>query len=1157
MKRFLGEVEIEFAPELAKKTTGHLEFEARFLPYDMKNTSQFNRLLTRYLKEYPHLRSEKSIENIAGDKRDDQGATIETIIGKNRKYHTKKQLLYRKGNQDEYGINFELSEEREIRKVPLINPTIRKKQRWSFPITDYAVLDFTIADTDGVTSQELELELTKKGGLNDFLKLIEVVFLEFHDTVTPYTREESELVFSTINGVLGDKSPNKFRLNGDHVFQLRDLQYEDLTGSGLNSDRYRMAYKTDGTRRLLFVNGGGFWLVMGENINRVVALAGDSRDRVIYLFDGELLQKGEVKNLQERYLYVVYDGLYLGSEDIRSEPHTQRLDHFDDFFENPKLKNFIRPFLQLVKVEKKEFHEFISGSQSSGPQDRESLFEITKQLQKERKNKPYDTDGYVFIPEEMPYNSGIDKCAPRDRRWINAPDMVKWKDPHNITIDFLIEAQGDVFGLHLGSIKEKARFTIDGGDLRLVSGAIGEFEFLNGRPRLRKIRTDKKVPNSVAVGEGLLKLLEDPIAIETLSGDNLRLVRKYHNRVKRAYFAADQGKTILDLGSGPGGDYDKMSHYSKIVFVEPSLENINQMRLRIKEPFEVVNSMRQIDAINLQHRLLVVHSPAESSDLVTAATKKFIGLVDTVSMQFSLTFFWKSQSLLRSLKETITSNLKPGGSFIFATLDGSALGHSGIIQNEHLETTSYRIRYTGTKIGDPVTITLKDSVTVHEDQIEYPVNLADLTDILNPVQFEILDGERFLPPEAAFLSRLYLAGRMTRKEVVETPILSPHSQAELDALLEDMDRPPREVRRRLEFEEPKIPHFIPLVTLTSDPDPVKRITNRLARIGAQNGDYYHALLLSFSPEYVQAGSAIREVLVDKLARELYRVDYGKNEEDLSISIWVVEDNQLIYKSKSSYSHQIILLKIPYNGKDYYEVIGEQQPMTGYYKTAFKSINPIIVALKAIKEDKKKEQDKKDKKGTVEVTDIQADPVSYQFKFKEGRDQREVAITDPDLWIFPAKKIDRQGYEITQLAELIKEDRPLTEITDQSLPEPLAVGWIKTTSDNELEANLQIIDKLAKVIPVLAENSSLLIEFPDLKSYSSVSLVYLLKIVFKEVQAIKLGGIIIIHARDFIEGGKDKAIRAILNRSVGKKKLSLVPISYLNENLPFIESLTKL
>ena len=105
-----------------------------------------------------------------------------------------------------------------------------------------------------------------------------------------------------------------------------------------------------------------------------------------------------------------------------------------------------------------------------------------------------------------------------------------------------------------------------------------------------RVRTDKTKPNREDIAMSNWDWIHNPIEQETMTGESLKLVWRYHNRIKRAMFRSvtyaksrapiNERPTLLDIGSGVGGDVSKWIEFSKIVAVEPNLDHIPELYRR-------------------------------------------------------------------------------------------------------------------------------------------------------------------------------------------------------------------------------------------------------------------------------------------------------------------------------------------------------------------------------------------------------------------------------------------------------------------------------------------------------------------------------------------------------------------------------------------------
>ncbi|MEO7818716.1 MAG: hypothetical protein ABIS18_06170, partial [Actinomycetota bacterium] len=127
-----------------------------------------------------------------------------------------------------------------------------------------------------------------------------------------------------------------------------------------------------------------------------------------------------------------------------------------------------------------------------------------------------------------------------------------------------------------------------------MEGKIIEFEWVEDKFVMFKERQDKITPNKLGVATNLWNLINDPITLEDLEGKTMMLMAKYHNKVK-TYALADLArgittsvKTLLDLGSGRGGDILKWNRFKRVYAVEPDVENLRELisRQQARQDFD-------------------------------------------------------------------------------------------------------------------------------------------------------------------------------------------------------------------------------------------------------------------------------------------------------------------------------------------------------------------------------------------------------------------------------------------------------------------------------------------------------------------------------------------------------------------------------------------
>ncbi len=448
----------------------------------------------------------------------------------------------------------------------------------------------------------------------------------------------------------------------------------------------------------------------------------------------------------------------------------------------------------------------------------------------------YDTDGLIFVPDRMSEDSTANQYLPlfktkgRERSLVNHPDLVKYKPPEKITIDFAVQIIGDVYTLLVsGAGAQKVPFAakypveytpqmVDIASIKehnVTDGTVVEFGWNIDRNMFVAVRTrpDKPWPNNSTVADGNWNLIHNPITEDTMKGNDIVLMRKYFNRVKK-YILLKSAKsftskpTLLDIGSGRGGDIFKwVNNYSRVLAVEPNLEHIKEFASRTRSSrlslnVQVVMTDKQageynqsyVDALNVipaddamaiqihkasrlnvlpvsdlgnisRDGIVVLRSGAEDYDLVTAVTNAYLGgKADVVTSMLSLSFFWESEGKFNSLMKTITQNLSPNGEFVFMTIDGDKVDQAfspafygpklgrEVSYNENRITMSY----------DPPVLNIDIKGTIVEKQMEWLVRISDMQLALD--KYKLVDvsdttGENLVSVGGRVLMKLYTTGR--------------------------------------------------------------------------------------------------------------------------------------------------------------------------------------------------------------------------------------------------------------------------------------------------------------------------------------------------------------------------------------------------------------
>lgn len=720
------------------------EVEVRFKPLKYKgqerNFSVPYHRLKAYLEEKGYLSKEVSLRDSNYNdpsfdtKRGERSVyRISENLGENKKDMINKissSILL-----DSHAVVLSYAREIKVNRLPEFladsEPYVRMKRRTSFFIPSFsssdeekeekvfAQVDLTIVDpidfedskTIG-TDYEIEMECLDftKEGVEQFCLLVDTLFKVIYNTNNVYTLEDRDAIYKML-----EKNFEKYRAE-QIISRPIDLKFHDITYENLKN--YYLTYKTDGLHKFLIFANGCTWLVFGDEVNLVLNKDLGLKD---YIFDGELISDT---------VFQAFDCLMARGTVITSQDYIERYKQVT-FIANAykKVKSKYGSILDIVlkRVEK------IS---------KENFFSLVSDFRAKRREIGYKEDGLIFQPGGR-YSQTV----------------YKWKDPKDLTIDF--RAMKGVDGIHLG-MADGTNFSHEGKEFvirdsgEIESHQIGEFEYYDGAFHLRKIRHDKLMPNKPEVVRSVWQLLMNPITEEDLTGKTLKLVFKYHNRVKSELLNnIPVGSTILDIGAGRGGDLSKMGVSNILFAVEPNKDNLDEFKSR---------AAKSKDKPKEIYTLLA--GGEETDKIVNEINKNKKGKVDVITFMLSLTFFWSpsGRKMLDNLFETIELTASDTCTIIFMTADGDKFKELFKTKGKHLE-------YPGSTTVDydekreEVKIHIPDSIV--ENQTEYLFNYNIFNKRLEELGFRSVtsffaDKEELLTKEQLEFSSLYRCGIFKR-----------------------------------------------------------------------------------------------------------------------------------------------------------------------------------------------------------------------------------------------------------------------------------------------------------------------------------------------------------------------------------------------------------
>lgn len=175
-----------------------------------------------------------------------------------------------------------------------------------------------------------------------------------------------------------------------------------------------------------------------------------------------------------------------------------------------------------------------------------------------------------------------------------------------------------------------------------------------------RIRDDRDRPNNLETARSVWEDIMNPIPQETIKGETLQLMRKYHNQEKLSILTKEfhRGDVIIDIGSGRGGDLQKWDSigFDRVFAIEPNEENMAELKRRRHEG---------------QYKAKIVTMPfgAENTHNIKSVIDQYGRKLDGIVSFFSMTFFPQSNEMYTSLLKTIDL-LPEGGKFVGAVMDG-------------------------------------------------------------------------------------------------------------------------------------------------------------------------------------------------------------------------------------------------------------------------------------------------------------------------------------------------------------------------------------------------------------------------------------------------------------------------------------------------------
>jgi hypothetical protein len=640
-----------------------------------------------------------------------------------------------------------------------------------------------------------------------------------------------------------------YRDKEDFIAKARNLRAPDIVFGGLVGGKtdYTVTPKAEGLHKFLVISDFGVWLVYPGKEYCLIEKA--PSNAIQYgewkwfpyrgtVLDGEDIlpqqRKPESGYMDIKHFFLPFDTLLYCREDVRNRPLGERQKMADTLRSavgsNASLLIKMKPFIPLGRSSE-EFYNSMN-----------KVFEMIKYLD-------YNTDGVVFTPINSNYKPGGERLKREERVLTRAADICKWKPGDEYTIDLKVIQTADKRGLFASKGDENIPFKGDDWNsfdaetqvdwYDPMFSQIPNYTIVEFGPKLNsdgkrmytddeetklilkpiRIRPDKLYANGVGTAIDTWKELNDPLEKETLLGNTIILMRKYHNQVKREIFDNISGfdNHLIDIGSGRGGDITKLKHFSKILAIEPNAKNMEEFKRRLSQK-----------SPEIQNKFATLQAGGEEYETIINAVRSTFGndfgrKPLYISMMLSLSFFWSSREMLEQLANTINlikdeyyrsipkelktvNGPKHPLKFLFFTIEGERTV-------KFLEENDNSVKLNGVIMSyknGVVYIDIRGSIV--EDQTEYPVILKELFEITgmkslyqkdathekllskNEKQLTSLYvyGETELPPKSIYLFRKSLKAPVSSEEEIinleETEVLEAPELSVNNTLFESLFR---------------------------------------------------------------------------------------------------------------------------------------------------------------------------------------------------------------------------------------------------------------------------------------------------------------------------------------------------------------------------------
>lgn len=216
-------------------------------------------------------------------------------------------------------------------------------------------------------------------------------------------------------------------------------------------------------------------------------------------------------------------------------------------------------------------------------------------------------------------------------------------------------------------------------------------------------------------------------------------LRKLHNNTKREFIqkTVKEGSTVLDVGSGRGGDLAKWKVVkARLTMIDPDPESIKEAIERSKNVFP------------------------EAKILLGDVTKAPPGPFDYICFNFSLQYCFKDQDYLRECIGAISTRLATGGMFFGVIPDAEKILRLPNKWTDPLGNTIERgpsIGKSGQRIGEMILVKVADGPYYASGYVPEPLlYFPKLVEICFEHKLALYEIKPFVPEKKGTITDIYV-----------------------------------------------------------------------------------------------------------------------------------------------------------------------------------------------------------------------------------------------------------------------------------------------------------------------------------------------------------------------------------------------------------------